>query len=144
MMTSPLLKVMVIVWHLIAVLTLTSFPDESQVAVNWSELVNAHIPPWSVFIVYSLALPVGVTRRDKSPEAGQVIVRNAAANRPRNTSHQAHNHQVSPYGAYVVTDLVAPCELCVLLSRKWAEVLAARAQSAVAVGSHAVMTCLCG
>lgn len=70
-------------------------------------LVNAHISPCDVFIIYSWVLPVGVRGCDKSPKAVLLIVRNAAASGDRKTSHQACNHQVSPYGADVVTDRCA-------------------------------------
>lgn len=57
--------------------------------------------------MHSRVLPVGVRGRDKSPKAVLLIVRNAAASGDRKTSHQACNHQVSPYGADVVTDRCA-------------------------------------
>lgn len=146
---------MVIVWHLILDLTLTSFPDESQVAVNRPVLVNAHISPCSVFIVYSLVLPVSVTGLDKSPEAIRFLW---ATQQQTSTEKQAIERATIRFLLmglmWSLTDVwtlqhLAVCELCaavyiIIVSLKWAEVLAACAQSAVAVSSHAVMTCLLG
>lgn len=69
------------------------------------------------------------------------------------TSHQVCNHQGSAYGADVVTDryvdpaapcrvwAVCSCLLLVMVSWKCVDPLVACTVSAVAVGSHAVMTC---
>lgn len=110
-------------------------------------------PPCNVFIVYSLALPIGITGCDKSPEAGQVIMQRQIG--PEKQAMKRATIKFFLMGVmWSLTDAwtswhLAGCELCaaayfVMVSRTWAEVLAACAQSAVAVGSHAVVTCLWG